>query len=236
MCRILNRALDRHGKVIIPSFAVERTQQLLVVLHDLFETGCIPDVPVYVDSPLAVSATDVFRLHPECFNAEIYEKLFEKSNPFGFENLTMVRKAVDSRKLNGMEGPFIIIAASGMCEAGRVLHHLKNNIDDPATTVLFVGYCAEHTLGWRLRNGHKEVNIFGEPHRVRADIEILDSFSGHADHSELMDWFRWTGGKKEKVWLVHGEPQGSEALAAAMTEEFPGSRVTVATQGMTGEL
>lgn len=236
LCRILNRALDRHGKVIIPSFAVERTQQLLVVLHDLFETGCIPGVPVYVDSPLAVSATEVFRLHPECFNTEIYEKLFEKSNPFGFENLTMVRKAVDSRKLNGMEGPFIIIAASGMCEAGRVLHHLKNNIEDPATTVLFVGYCAEHTLGWRLRNGHKEVNIFGEPHRVRADIEILDSFSGHADHSELMDWFRRTGGKKEKVWLVHGEPEGSEAMAAAMTAEFPGSRVTVATQGMTVEL
>ena len=235
LCRILRDALAHHGKVIIPAFAVERTQQLLVVLHELFETNCIPDVPVYVDSPLAVSATEVFRLHPECFNAEVYEKLFEKSNPFGFDNLTMVRKAKDSRALNDLSGPFIIIAASGMCEAGRVVHHLSNNIGDPSTTVLFVGYCAEHTLGWRLRNGHKEVNIFGEPHKVRASIEILDSFSGHADQSELLDWFTKMSGRKERVWLVHGEPARCEALAAAMQQKFPESRTEVAVKGQTVE-
>jgi len=232
ICRILNEALKNHGRVIIPSFAVERTQQVLVVLHDLFEQNCIPDVPVYVDSPLAVSATEIFRLHPECFNEEIYEDLFQKANPFGFEGLHMVRQAKDSMKLNDVDGPVIIIAASGMCEAGRVLHHLHNHINDPKTTVLFVGYCAQHTLGWKLRNGHKEVNIFGEPHRVRAKIEILDSFSGHADHSELLDWFGRITGPKKQVWLVHGEPERSTALREALVPRFSGSGVTVAEMGM----
>ena len=221
ICRVLNDALKNHGRVIIPAFAVERTQQILVVLHELFEQDRIPDVPVYVDSPLAVSATEIFRLHPECFNEEIYEALFEKSNPFGFEGLHLVRKAKDSMALNDLKGPFIIIAASGMCEAGRVLHHLKNHVGDPATTVLFVGYCAENTLGWKLRNGHKEVNIFGEPHRVRARIEMLDSFSGHADHSELLDWFQRITGPKKQVWLVHGEIERSAILREAMAQKYP---------------
>lgn len=234
ICAILREALANHGRVIIPAFAVERTQQLLVVLHDLFETNCIPDVPVYVDSPLAVSATEVFRLHPECFNKEIYEALYSKANPFGFEGLHLVRQAKDSMKLNDVDGPVIIIAASGMCEAGRVVHHLHNHISDPGTTVLFVGYCAQNTLGWRLRNGDKEVNIFGEPHRVRARIEILDGFSGHADHSELLDWFRGTSGPKKQVWLVHGEPERSAALHAAMIKEFPAQEIIVAERGMTG--
>jgi metallo-beta-lactamase family protein len=232
ICRILAEALQNRGRVIIPAFAVERTQQLLVVLHDLFETDCIPDVPVYVDSPLAVSATEIFRLHPECFNEEVYEALFSRANPFGFEGLHLVRKAKDSMLLNNVEGPVIIIAASGMCEAGRVLHHLHNHVNDPRTTVLFVGYCAENTLGWKLRNGHKEVNIFGEPHHVRANIEILDSFSGHADHSELLDWFARITGPKKDVWLVHGEPERSQSLAEAMRGKFPQNQVTVAQMGM----
>ena len=234
ICALLREALANRGRVIIPAFAVERTQQLLVVLHDLFETNCIPDVPVYVDSPLAVSATEVFRLHPECFNKEVYEALYSNANPFGFEGLHLVRQAKDSMKLNDVDGPVIIIAASGMCEAGRVLHHLHNHITDPGTTVLFVGYCAQNTLGWRLRNGDREVNIFGEPHRVRANIEILDGFSGHADHSELLDWFRRITGPKKQVWLVHGEPERSAALHAAMVQEFPGQEITVAEMGMTG--
>lgn len=236
ICRILNAALQNHGKVIIPAFAVERTQQLLVVLHELLEKGCIPDVPIYVDSPLAVSATEVFRLHPECFNAEIYEDLFQKSNPFGFDGLHLVRRAPESQKLNDKDGPLIIIAASGMCEAGRVLHHLKNNIGDPNTTVLFVGYCAEHTLGYRLRRGDKKVNIFGEPHTVRADIEILDGFSGHADHSELMDWFARITGPKRKVILVHGEAERTEAFRAALQQKYPDKQVRAAVQGETVDL
>lgn len=233
ICQVLNDALKSRGRVIIPAFAVERTQQILVVLHELFEQNRIPDVPVFVDSPLAVSATEIFRLHPECFNKEIYDALFFKSNPFGFDGLHLVRQAKDSIKLNDREGPFIIIAASGMCEAGRVVHHLHNHIGDPETTVLFVGYCAEHTLGWKLRNGHKEVNIFGEPHRVRARIELLDSFSGHADHSELLDWFQRITGPKDHVWLVHGEPERSTALCSAIQEKFPGRDVSVARLGQT---
>ena len=233
ICEVLNAALKNKGRVIIPAFAVERTQQILVVLHELFGEDRIPDVPVYVDSPLAVSATEIFRLHPECFNEGIYEDLFSKSNPFGFEGLHLVRAAKDSMKLNKLEGPFIIIAASGMCEAGRVVHHLHNNIEDTRTTVLFVGYCAANTLGWKLRNGDKEVNIFGEPHRVNANIEILDSFSGHADHSELLAWFDRISGPKKQVWLVHGEVTRSEVLCDAMLQVHPERNIQVARLGQT---
>lgn len=233
---ILRRALKSHGKVIIPAFAVERTQQVLVVLHELFRDNLIPDVPVVVDSPLAVSATEVFRLHPECYNEQMYEDLFNKSNPFGFEGLTMVRAATESKKLNQNDGPMIIIAASGMCEAGRVVHHLKNNLSKPETTVLFVGFCAANTLGAKIRNGEPVVNIHGEQIRVRAKIATLDSFSGHADHSELMDYFERMGGKKEKVWLVHGDAERGFALQSALQEVYPDKEITVAKLGMTVEL
>lgn len=228
MARVINRALEKRGKIIIPAFAVERTQELIFVLHDLTETGRIPEIPIYVDSPLAVSATEIFRIHPECFNEEVYDFLFEKRNPFGFENLRLIRSVAESKQLNERDEPCIIISASGMCEAGRILHHLRNNIEDPRNTILFVGYCAENTLGWKIRNHWDEVNIFGEPFNLRAHVEILDSFSGHADHSELMDYFAATGGPKEKLWLVHGEPERSEALATALRERHPSGEVSVA--------
>jgi metallo-beta-lactamase family protein len=233
---ILKQALRNQGKVIIPAFAVERTQQVLVVLHELFRDRLIPHVPVMVDSPLAVSATEIFRLHPECYNEEIYEDLFQKNNPFGFDGLTMVRAASESKKLNELKGPLIIIAASGMCEAGRVVHHLKNNLSKPETTVLFVGYCAENTLGAKIRSGEKVVNIHGEPIKVRARIAALDSFSGHADHSELMDYFARMTGKKEKVWLVHGDALRSYALQAALQETYSNKQISVAKLGATVEL
>jgi metallo-beta-lactamase family protein len=201
---------------------VERTQQLVYVLHRLFEDGEIPDVPIYVDSPLAVGATEIFRLHPECFNEEVYRFLFEKRDPFGFENLTLIRKVTDSKALNDLHEPAIIISASGMCEAGRVLHHLRNNIEDPRNTVLFVGYCAENTLGARIRGGEKEVPILGDRFKVRADVQILDSFSGHADRSELLDYFDGMGGKKERTFLVHGEKTQSQALSETLRERHSG--------------
>ncbi len=219
---VLVRALDKRGKVIIPAFAVERTQQLIYVLHRLFEAGKIPDVPIYVDSPLAVGATEIFRLHPECFNEEVYQFLFEKRDPFGFENLTLIRKVTESKSLNDLHEPAIIISASGMCEAGRILHHLRNNIEDPKNTILFVGYCAEHTLGAKIRNGDKEVPILGDRFAVRADVQILDSFSGHADHSELHDYFDAMKGKRERVFLVHGEREQSHALCASLQEKHSG--------------
>ena len=233
LCDILTAALKNRGKVLIPAFAVERTQQILYVIHELIETGCLTQVPVFVDSPLAVSATEVFRLHPEGFNERVYRFLFDKRDPFGFDGLELIRSAADSKELNQQEGPFIIISASGMCEAGRIVHHLKNNLGDPRTTVLFVGYCAENTLGWKLREGHKEVAIFGEPVTVRARIELLDSFSGHADHSELMEYFHRITGAKNQVYLVHGEPLRAIALQAALQEEYPDKSIVVAKQGQT---
>jgi metallo-beta-lactamase family protein len=224
---IINAALKAKGKIIIPAFAVERTQQLLWVLNHLLEHKKIPSVPIFVDSPLAVDATEIFRLHPECFNEEVYQFLFEKRNPFQLEGLTLIRSQQQSMKLNDLRESAIIISASGMCEAGRVLHHLKNNLADPKTTVLFVGYCAENTLGWKLRQHFDKVSILGQEVNVRARIETIDSFSGHADHSELMDYFGAMSGPKKEVFLVHGEPEGSQALATALREKYSSSAMTV---------
>jgi metallo-beta-lactamase family protein len=227
---VINEALKRKGKIFIPAFAVERTQQILYVLHKLFEENIIPDVPVFVDSPLAVSATEIFRLHPEGFNHRVYEDLFERENPFGFENLTLIRAVKASKELNELKGTAIIIAASGMCEAGRILHHLKNGIGDPKNTVLFVGYCAENTLGRKIREGEKEVPILGDRYQVRAHIEKIDSFSGHADHSELLEYFSRITGPKERVFLVHGEQNASDALKEALDPLHEG-RIEVAVLG-----
>ncbi|HEX5790827.1 MAG TPA: MBL fold metallo-hydrolase [Luteolibacter sp.] len=221
--KVIREAMERGGKILIPAFAVERTQQLLFVLHDLFESGAIPPLKVYVDSPLAVSATEIYRLHPAAFNDEVYRTLFERQNPFGFDNLTLVRSVSGSKDLNEIEGTAIIISASGMCEAGRILHHLKNNVGDPKTTVLFVGYCADNTLGRRLRDGNRDVTILGKSYKVRAHIEAIDSFSGHADHSELLDYFGRITGPKEKVWLVHGESDASGVLRDALAQVHRGT-------------
>lgn len=153
-------------------------------------------LPVYVDSPMAVGATEIFRIHPECFNKEVYDFLFREKDPFCFEQLRLIRSVGESQELNKMNGQAIIISASGMCEAGRILHHLANNIGNPKNTVLFVGYCAEHTLGRKIMDGWKEVPILGKQYTVRARIREMDSFSGHADHGELLEYFDKTGGPK----------------------------------------
>ena len=226
---VLKAALKRKGKILIPAFAVERTQQLLYMLNELFVSGKLPAIPVYVDSPLAVSATEIYKLHPDAFNEEVYEALFEKQNPFGFDDLTLIRSVKASKALNDLEGVAIIISASGMCEAGRILHHLRNNIGDPRTTVLFVGYCAERTLGRKIRDGAREVNILGDAFHVNAHIECIDSFSGHADHSELMGYFGRITGPKTRTWLVHGERDASAHLEAAL--KGVGASVEVAELG-----
>ncbi|MEP2776403.1 MAG: MBL fold metallo-hydrolase [Luteolibacter sp.] len=215
---VIKEAVKRGGKILIPAFAVERTQKLLYVLNELFVARELPPIPVYVDSPLAVSATEIYRLHPDSFNAEVYEALFEKQNPFGFEDLTLVRSVKGSKALNELDGIAIIISASGMCEAGRILHHLRNNIEGSRNTVLFVGYCAEGTLGRKIRDGAKDVNILGDTFHVKAHIETVDSFSGHADHSELLDYFNRITGPKTKTWLIHGEADSSEFLRVALSE------------------
>jgi metallo-beta-lactamase family protein len=215
MCRLLNETLKQSGKVIVPSFSVGRTQEIVYVLHQLTDAGRLPRVPIFVDSPLSVNATEVYRLHPECFNEETNQFLREKANPFGMENLTYIREVAHSMKLNNLKEPAIIISASGMAEAGRIRHHLKNNIGDPKNLVLFIGYCAEHTLGAQIRSGRSPVNIFGEPHEVRAKVAAVDAYSGHADKNELRRYVEAMTGDIKKITVIHGEE--SQALAFAET-------------------
>jgi metallo-beta-lactamase family protein len=225
--QIVRETLERQGKVIIPSFSVGRTQQIVYTLHQLTLAGELPRVPIFVDSPLSVNATEVYRLHPECFNAAIYKFLREKENPFGMENLTYIREVAHSMKLNDLKDPAIIISASGMAEAGRIRHHLANHIGNPDNLILFVGYCAEHTLGAQIMSGQNPVNIFGEPHEVRARIASLDSFSGHADKNELRRYVEAITGDIKKISVIHGEEEQSLAFAATLREMKPKAQVVV---------
>ena len=167
---------------------------------------------------MAVSATGIFSIHPECFNKEVYDFLFREQDPFSFEQLRLIRSVGESQALNRMDGQAIIISASGMCEAGRILHHLANNIGNPKNTVLFVGYCAEHTLGRKIIDGWKEVPILGKQYRVRARIREMDSFSGHADHGELLEYFDRTGGRSQEQY--HSGARGGTGVSRA--GECPG--------------
>ncbi len=219
--------LNHKGKVIIPSFSVGRTQQIVYTLHQLTLAGQLPRVPIFVDSPLSVNATEVYRLHPECFNESIYKFLREKENPFGMENLTYIREVAHSMKLNDLKDPAIIISASGMAEAGRIRHHLANHIGNPSNLILFVGYCAEHTLGAQIMSGQNPVNIFGEPHEVRARIASLDSFSGHADKDELRRYVEGITGDIKKIAVIHGEEAQSLAFGETLRNLKPKAQVLV---------
>jgi metallo-beta-lactamase family protein len=225
--QLVRDTLAHRGKVIIPSFSVGRTQEIVYCLHQLTDAGQMPKVPIYVDSPLSVNATEIYRLHPECFNENIYTFLREKHNPFGMENLTYIRELAHSMKLNDLREPAIIISASGMCEAGRIRHHLKNHIGNAANLILFIGYCAESTLGSQIMAGKPVVNIFGEPHRVNARVESIDSFSGHADKDELMGYFSRIGGSLNNIFVIHGEEQQSLALRDTLQACKPNSQVVV---------
>lgn len=228
MERIISEAYKRGGQIIIPAFAVGRTQQLVYTLHQLARSGDIPEVPIYVDSPLAIDVTAIYRLHPECYDQDMRTFLSDNGvrDAFGFDMLTYTRKVEDSKRLNFLTEPAIIISASGMAEAGRILHHLKNRIEDPRTTVLFVGFQAEHTLGRRIRDGAKEVRIFGEPYRNNAHVEVLEGFSGHADRDELLAWVGAMNRKPARTFLVHGEEPAMVALAGSLNERY-GMRVDV---------
>jgi metallo-beta-lactamase family protein len=219
--------LQQHGKVIIPSFSVGRTQQIVYVLHQLTLAGKLPRVPIFVDSPLSVNATEVYRLHSECFNESVYKFLREKENPFGMENLTYIREVAHSMKLNELKDPAIIISASGMAEAGRIRHHLANNISDPKNLVLFIGYCAEHTLGAQILSGQNPVNIFGEPHDVRARVASIDAYSGHADKNELRRYIDGVKGPLKKIAVVHGEAEQALAFGETLRQMRPRAEVIV---------
>ncbi len=224
---LVSETLARGGKVIIPAFSVGRTQQIVFELHQLIDDRRLQPVPIYVDSPLSTNATEVYRLHPECFNEIIHTFLREKSNPFGMENLTYIRELAHSKKLNELKDPAIIISASGMAEAGRVRHHLHNNIGDEKNLVLFIGYCAEHTLGCQILRGQNPVNIFGEPHAVRAHIASIDAFSGHADREELKRYVERLTGDIKVISVIHGEEQQCLALAETLRKLRPKADVLV---------
>ncbi|HTS30528.1 MAG TPA: MBL fold metallo-hydrolase [Bryobacteraceae bacterium] len=220
LAAVVNRTAARGGRIIVPAFAVGRTQQLVILLHQLANERRIPNIPIFVDSPLAVNITAVYRDHPECFDEEAREYVLHGEDPFGFRRLQYIRDAEDSKKLNELHGPFVVISASGMAEQGRILHHLRNNIEDGRNTVLITGYQAQDTLGRKLIEKWPEVRIFGEPMRVRAEISSLDELSGHADQRELLEWVRPLAPHLKKVFLVHGEPQQAATFARLLQSTY----------------
>jgi len=215
--------IDQGGKIIIPSFAVGRTQAIVYALHQMIDHNEIPKIDVYVDSPLAVNATEIFRLHPEVYDDETFDFLAETNSrdPFGFDQVTYVREVAHSKALNDLDRPAIIISASGMCESGRILHHLKNNITDERNTILFVGYQAENTLGRKILEGEPVVPIFGEDYPVKAKVMKINGYSAHADHNGLLAWLKdaQDRGNVHKVFMVHGELESALALADAARQQ-----------------
>ena len=220
--KIIRRTYERGGKVIIPAFAVERTQLLVYLLNNLYNQGNLPDLQVFVDSPLAVNVTEVFRRHPDCFDQETRDHL--RTDPdgdiFNFKRLTYIRDVEESKALNHRPGPCVIISASGMAEAGRIQHHLKNNIEDPKNTVLIVGWQAPNTLGRRLVERQPAVRIFGMEYQLEAEVETLNGFSGHADQPGLLQWVKAFTKRPEQVFVVHGDPEAAQVFADRLRSDL----------------
>jgi metallo-beta-lactamase family protein len=236
--RIINKTYSRGGALLIPAFAVGRTQQIVYALHKLYDQHLIPKIPIYVDSPLASNTTDIFRRHPECFDSEIRNFLLNDNHasPFGFEVLKFTENVEQSKWLNTLKEPAVIISASGMLEGGRILHHLRNRINDPKNSILITGWQAPYTLGRRIVNKEPTVKIFGEDFPVKADIEVITGFSGHADRDELLAWAGAMEKKPEHTFVVHGEIESAQALADGL-EKGPGFKnITVPDMGQSFEI
>ena len=213
----VRRVAARGGKVLVPAFALGRAQEVIYSLHQLWRSGKIPQIPIYVDSPLAVDITTVFRMHPEVFDQREHLVTAE-SKLFDFPLIRYIRSVEDSKSLDSSNGPAVIIAASGMAEAGRILHHLAHGVGDHRNLVLIVGYQAEHTLGRRIQEGASPVKIFGDEYEVRAEVETIGGYSAHADKSELLAWVRRLGGPIKRAFVVHGESGPLEAMAKLLRE------------------
>ncbi len=236
LTQVVERAVESGGKIIVPSFALGRTQELVYVLHQLTDQGKLPRLPIYVDSPLATHLTDVFTVHPEDFDQESWLQFGQRGEvPLAFRNLKYVRTQDESKALNSQPGPFMVISASGMCEAGRILHHLANNISDARNCILITGFQAQNTLGRRLVEGATEVKIFGTLYPVRARVVVLNEFSAHADATELQAYAESIKGLTS-VYLVHGEASQAEALQARLQAAHPAWTVAVPTRGETVEV
>ncbi len=219
--QILKRTLTRGGQVIIPAFAVGRTQAVLYELANFLREGRIPQIPVFVDSPMAIDATDIFRRHPECFDEEMNELMRSGKSPFSFPQLKICRSREASIEINDFADPCVIISASGMCTGGRIRHHLRHHLRRRKDTLLFVGYQAAGTLGRRILDGARHVTIFpGETHKVRCQVEMLTGFSAHADRTELLTWVEAVGDGAEVIFCTHGEEQAALALAEGIRERL----------------
>jgi metallo-beta-lactamase family protein len=217
---VVVRTAERGGKIIVPAFALGRTQQLVLMLHELTDQGRIPTIPVFVDSPLAVKTTKVFRGHQAAYDEETVAWNNRGIEPFAWKQLHYVQDVNESKALNDLHGPFIVISASGMCEAGRILHHLRNNIESPRNTVLITGFQAEHTLGRKIVEKNREVPIFGEMMRLRAEVVKLNELSGHADQRELLQWLETAAPSLRRIFLVHGELLQQQSLARAIEKQY----------------
>lgn len=227
VCKLVGDTIRQNGKVIIPAFSVGRTQQIVYVLHELTCAGKLPRIPIFVDSPLSVNATDIYKKHPESLRPGINDTLCNNENPFGMGNLTYISNVEDSKKLNDRREAMIIISASGMCEGGRIRHHLKNNLGDARNLALFIGYCAEATLGAQIVGGKTPVNIFGEPYDVRAKVVSLDTYSGHADKNELKRYVERLSGDLKKIICIHGEETQCLAHAETLRAMKPKAEIIV---------
>ena len=212
LLKAVNKTIKRGGKVIIPSFALERTQEVLYFFARLLRKDRMKNVPVYVDSPLAVNITKVFQDNWEYFDSQTRELFRKQLDPLSHKNITYIRSVGQSKKLNDMRGPMIIISASGTCENGRILHHLKNNIENPHNTIITVGYMPYNTLGRKILEKRPLVNIFGRPYQLRAEVIAVDAFSAHADKNDLIRYVKECGKSLKKVFLVHGDPAQTEQL------------------------
>ncbi len=230
LARLVSETCSQGGKVIIPAFSVGRTQELVYSLHRLTIAGEIPDVPVFVDSPLAVNVTEIFRLHPEYYDDEARAFMDQERHPdpFGFDRLRYIRKVEDSKALNNLAGPAIVISASGMCEAGRIQHHLKHNIGSPNNTILIVSWQAPHTLGRRLVEKQPVVKIFGQEYRLRARVETINGYSAHADRDGLLRWVKPIAHELTHAFVVHGDPEPAENLARGLNQLGAGEVATPA--------
>lgn len=220
---IYDTCVARKGKLIIPSFAIGRTQEIVYVLNKFFNDGTLPNIDIYVDSPLAVNATDIFRMHLDNLNDDVHNEIISErdSDPFGFNRLHYIKKADDSKALNSDPRPCIIISASGMAEAGRIKHHIANNIDNPQNTILVVGYCSPTSLGARIQEpGRKEISIFGEMHPINAKIMRIEAFSGHGDYKEMKDFINCQDKSAvRQTFLVHGEYEVQEFYSKILAED-----------------
>jgi metallo-beta-lactamase family protein len=218
LAAVIHKAKSRAGKVIIPAFTIERTQELIYLIHVLQKEDKIPILPIFIDSPMAVNATAIFKIHPECFDEETRQQfIFTNIDPFGFDNIHYVVSTAESKEINSFSGPAIIISASGMAESGRILHHLSRHIENPANIVAIVGYMAEHTLGRKLVERAPEIKIFGRSYKVKAEIATLNAFSGHADYAETIEWLSRHDWKRlKKIFLVHGEEEALKNLKSEL--------------------